>query len=149
MLADAGLKTIEAGAFVAAPWIPQVHKILHSIYSFSFVFSQMADSHEVLTKLANYKNVNYPVLVPNLKGLQRAMNAGANEIAIFGAASQTFSMKNINCTIEKALERFVDVSKIAKERNIRVRGYTIFKFHSNPNSIFAFLTYLSLLSISI
>lgn len=104
-MADSGLKTIETGAFVAAPWVPQ-----------------MSDSHDVLTRLNNYKNLNYPVLVPNFKGLKRALAAGAKEIAIFGAASETFSMKNINCSIEKALERFVEVIQEAKVQKLRVRG---------------------------
>ncbi len=106
MLADAGLTTIEAAAFVSPKWIPQ-----------------MAGASEVLAGLGKRSSVSYPVLVPNLKGLEAALAAGAEEIAVFGAASETFSQKNINCSIAESLERFAPVVEIANRQGVRVRGY--------------------------
>jgi len=72
----------------------------------------------------NYKaEINYPVLVPNLKGMQGALAAKVKEIAVFGAASESFTKKNINCTIDESIERFKEVINLAKENNIKVRGY--------------------------
>ncbi|MBM3565490.1 MAG: hydroxymethylglutaryl-CoA lyase [Alphaproteobacteria bacterium] len=105
-LADAGLTAIEAGSFVSPKWVPQ-----------------MADTDKVLAGLRSRPGVSYPVLTPNMKGLEAALAAGAKEIAIFGAASETFSRKNINCSIEESLGRFADVAEIARKRNLRVRGY--------------------------
>jgi hydroxymethylglutaryl-CoA lyase len=105
-LGDCGLKTIEAGAFVSPKWVPQ-----------------MADSAEVMRGLAHRDGVSYPVLVPNLKGYEAALAAGAQEIAVFGAASETFSRKNINCSIAESLDRFRPVVAAARAANIRVRGY--------------------------
>lgn len=105
-LSDTGLAVIEAGSFVSPKWIPQ-----------------MADSDEVLKNIKRKTGVSYPVLVPNLKGLETALNCGVTEIAIFGAASESFSQKNINCSIEESLNRFADVMNAAKQNNIRVRGY--------------------------
>ncbi len=105
-LAEAGLKVIEAGAFVSPRWVPQ-----------------MADSAEVLARLRRRPGVRYPVLVPNLKGLEAALAAGADEIAVFAAASETFSQKNINCSIAESLERFVPVMERARDEAVRVRGY--------------------------
>jgi hydroxymethylglutaryl-CoA lyase len=101
-----GLGVIEAGSFVSAKWVPQ-----------------MADTAEVLARIARRPGVRYPVLVPNLKGLDAAIAAGAEEIAVFAAASQTFSMRNINCSIEESLERFRPVVDKAKARGLTVRGY--------------------------
>ncbi|HWE83766.1 MAG TPA: hydroxymethylglutaryl-CoA lyase [Terracidiphilus sp.] len=106
MLADAGLKTIEATAFVSPKWIPQ-----------------MADHAEVLQALPRREGVTYPVLTPNLKGFEAAVAAGANEVAVFAAASETFSQKNINCSIAESLERFAPVFAAARAANVRVRGY--------------------------
>ena len=105
-LADAGLTSIEAGAFVSPKWVPQ-----------------MADTPDLLARLPRRPGVSYPVLVPNLKGFESALAADVKEIAIFGAASQTFSQRNINCSIEESLERFRPVAAAAKEHGIRVRGY--------------------------
>ena len=106
MLADAGLKTIEATAFVSPRWVPQ-----------------MADHAEVLRALPRREGVSYPVLVPNLKGFEAALAAGATEVAVFAAASETFSQKNINCSIAESLERFAPVFAAARAANVRVRGY--------------------------
>lgn len=106
MLADAGLKTIEATAFVSPKWVPQ-----------------MADHAEVLRALPRREGVSYPVLVPNLKGFEAALAAGATEVAVFAAASETFSQKNINCSIAESLERFTPVFDAASAPNVRVRGY--------------------------
>jgi isopropylmalate/homocitrate/citramalate synthase len=105
-LADAGLPAIEAGAFVSPKWVPQ-----------------MADSLEVLKGLRRKPGVSYPVLVPNMKGFEAAVEAGVDEIAIFGAASETFSRKNINCSIAESLERFAPVADAARAKGVRVRGY--------------------------
>jgi hydroxymethylglutaryl-CoA lyase len=105
-LAEAGCKVVEAGAFVSPKWVPQ-----------------MADTAEVLAALRRRPGVRYPVLVPNLKGLERAMAAGVEEIAVFGAASETFTQRNINCSIAESLERFVPVCERALAAGLRVRGY--------------------------
>ena len=105
-LADAGLKTIEVGAFVSPKWVPQ-----------------MADSAAVLAGIHRRPGVSYPVLVPNLHGLESARAAGATEIAVFGAASETFSRRNINCSIAESLERFRPVVEAAHRYGISVRGY--------------------------
>jgi hydroxymethylglutaryl-CoA lyase len=105
-LADAGLPAVEATAFVSPKWIPQ-----------------MADHTEVLERIRRKPGVAYPVLTPNLKGFEAAKAAGAKEVAVFGAASESFSRKNINCSIAESLERFQPVVDAAKSADIRVRGY--------------------------
>jgi isopropylmalate/homocitrate/citramalate synthase len=105
-LADAGLPAVEATAFVSPKWVPQ-----------------MADHSEVLKTLRRKPGVSYPVLVPNMKGFEAAVAAGAEEIAVFGAASETFSRKNINASIAESLERFAPVAGAARAKGIRVRGY--------------------------
>ena len=105
-LADCGLTAIEATAFVSPKWVPQ-----------------MADAAQVMAGIARRDGVSYPVLVPNEKGLDAALAAGATEVAIFGAASEAFSQKNINCTIRESLERFKPVLARAKEAKLKVRGY--------------------------
>jgi isopropylmalate/homocitrate/citramalate synthase len=106
-LAGAGLRVIEAGSFVSPKWVPQ-----------------MADTAEVLAGVARFSGVSYPVLVPNLKGLEAAEQAtGVHEIAIFGAASESFSQKNINCSINESLDRFAPVVERAKANGWAVRGY--------------------------
>ncbi len=105
-LADAGLPAVEATAFVSPKWVPQ-----------------MADHTEVLERVRRKQGVSYPVLTPNLKGFEAALAAGASEVAIFGAASEAFSRKNINCSIAESLERFRPVADAALKEKIRVRGY--------------------------
>ncbi len=105
-LADAGLPAVEATAFVSPKWVPQ-----------------MADHSEVLKALRRKPGVSYPVLVPNMKGFEAAVAAGAEEIAVFGAASETFSRKNINASIAESLERFAPVAETARAKGVRVRGY--------------------------
>ena len=105
-LADAGLPAVEATAFVSPKWVPQ-----------------MADHTEVLERIRRKPGVSYPVLTPNLKGFEAARAAGATEVAVFGAASETFSKKNINCSIAESLERFLPITKTAQQHGIRVRGY--------------------------
>ena len=106
MLSDAGVPAIEVGAFVSPKWVPQ-----------------MADTADVMRLIVRRAGVSYPVLVPNMKGYEAAKAAGCEEVAIFGAASQTFSQKNINCTIAESLERFRPVAKAALADGMRVRGY--------------------------
>jgi len=105
-LADAGLKDIEAGSFVSPHWVPQ-----------------MAGSDEVLASLSEREDLRLPVLVPNRKGYEHARAAGAREIAVFGAASETFSQRNINCSIDESLARFAKVCQLAKDDGVVIRGY--------------------------
>lgn len=105
-LADAGLQHLEAGAFVSPRWVPQ-----------------MADSGQVLQQLKPRPGVNYSALVPNLQGLEAALDAGATEVAVFAAASEAFSQKNINCSIAESLRRFAPVLVKARAAGVRVRGY--------------------------
>ena len=104
-LSTAGLKDIEAGAFVSPKWVPQ-----------------MADSADVISAL-DLPDVNLSALTPNLKGAQAAHAVGIKEFAIFTAASESFCQKNINCSIDESIERFSEVMAFAKANNIRVRGY--------------------------
>ena len=106
LLADAGLTVIEATSFVSPKWVPQ-----------------MADAEILLPHLNHDKGIRYPVLTPNMKGFEAAIKAGAREVAVFGAASETFSQRNINCSIEQSLERFKPLLQAAKSMNIPVRGY--------------------------
>ncbi len=108
-LMDAGEKHIEATAFVSPKWVPQ-----------------MADHNEImqgLKTLDNTDDVMFPVLTPNLRGFEGALTGGAKEVAVFAAASESFSQKNINCSIAESIERFKPVMDAAKENNILVRGY--------------------------
>lgn len=105
-LAEAGLTTIEATSFVSPKWVPQ-----------------LADHTELLKKLQATSDVQYPVLVPNEKGLEDALAAGAKSIAVFAAASETFSKKNINASIEESLIRYKAVIAQAKKQACWVRGY--------------------------
>lgn len=105
-LTEAGLPVIEATSFVSPKWVPQ-----------------MADNAQVMAGITRGEGVGYPVLVPNLKGLEAAIAAGADEVAIFAAASETFSRKNINCSIAESMERFAEVINAARRRGVRVRGY--------------------------
>jgi isopropylmalate/homocitrate/citramalate synthase len=105
-LGAAGLRTIEAGALVSAKRVPQ-----------------MADTAEVLAGIVRRPGVSYPVLVPNMKGMEAALAAGVEEVAVFTAASETFSQHNINCSVGQSLERFAPVLKAAEANGVRVRGY--------------------------
>lgn len=105
-LAAAGLKNVEAGAFVSPKWVPQ-----------------MAASDDVMAKIKRAPGVSYPVLTPNLKGYEAARAAKADTVAIFGAASESFSKKNINASIDESLERFRPVVDAARADGVRVRGY--------------------------
>uniref|UniRef100_A0A8C3PT03 Hydroxymethylglutaryl-CoA lyase, mitochondrial n=1 Tax=Calidris pygmaea TaxID=425635 RepID=A0A8C3PT03_9CHAR len=106
MLSETGLQVIEATSFVSPKWVPQ-----------------MADHTEVMQGINKLPGVSYPVLTPNLKGFQAAVAAGAKEVSIFGAASELFTKKNINCSIEESLERFDEVMTAARAASIPVRGY--------------------------
>jgi hydroxymethylglutaryl-CoA lyase len=104
-LVEAGLRSIEATSFVSPKWVPQ-----------------MADSAEVMAGVERQSGIAYPVLVPNMQGFEAARAAGADEIEVFGAASETFSRKNINCSIAESLERFAPVVEAARAEKMRVRG---------------------------
>ena len=101
-----GVATIEAGSFVSPKWVPK-----------------MADTARVLAAFDDSQKEHLSVLVPNMRGLELALEAGAREVAIFGAASESFSQKNINCSIAESLERFAPVCETAIGRGVRVRGY--------------------------
>lgn len=105
-LIDAGLKHIEVGSCVSAKWVPQ-----------------MAGSDELFSKLPSVYDVNFSLLTPNLKGLESAIAVGCREVAVFTAASESFTQKNINCSIDESFAKFADVIALAKQHNIRVRGY--------------------------
>lgn len=105
-LRAAGLATIEVGSFVSPRWVPR-----------------MADTAAVVARLPPNPDGSYPVLVPNLQGFEAARAAGACEVAIFAAASETFSRRNINCSVAESLERFAPVAEAARASGIRVRGY--------------------------
>ncbi|KAM9074707.1 3-hydroxymethyl-3-methylglutaryl-CoA lyase, cytoplasmic isoform 6-T6 [Megaptera novaeangliae] len=89
----------------------------------AFEPAQMADHTEVMKGIRQYPGIRYPVLTPNLQGFHRAVAAGATEISVFGAASEPFSKKNINCAIEESMEKFEEVVKSARHMNIPTRGY--------------------------
>lgn len=105
-LANAGLKTIEAGAFVSPKWVPK-----------------MADSMDVFKGITRKEGVRYAALTPNMKGMELALEAQTDEVAVFAAASEEFSQKNINCTIDDSLKRFEPVIARALAENVPVRGY--------------------------
>ncbi|MGH0131099.1 UNVERIFIED_CONTAM: hypothetical protein FKN15_009741 [Acipenser sinensis] len=103
LLSESGLTVIEATSFVSSKWVPQ-----------------MADHTEVLLGIKRHPHIQYPVLTPNMQGFQAAVAAGATEVAVFGTASESFSRKNINCSIEESLQRFEEVIKSAKAVNIPI-----------------------------
>lgn len=105
-LSDAGLQSVEAGSFVSPKWVPQ-----------------MADSADVMARIRRKAGVTYPVLVPNMKGLEAAIAAKATEVAGFAAATEAFSKRNTNCTIEQSMQRQAEVCKAALGAGLRVRGY--------------------------
>lgn len=106
LLSKSGLTVIEATSFVNPKWVPQ-----------------MKDNKEVFSNILKGEGINYPVLVPNIAGLKRAIEAGAKEIAVFGAASDTFSLRNVNCSASKGLDILEIVTKQALAEGLRVRGY--------------------------
>src|ERR1700747_1889844 len=106
-LTDAGLPAIEATSFVSPKWVPQ-----------------MSDNAQVMAAIRRKPGVRYPVLTPNLKGFEAALAAGCDEVAVFVAASETFSKKNINCSIAESLERARPVTDAAKARGVRGGGCT-------------------------
>jgi len=105
-LSDAGLPVIETTSFVSPKWVPQ-----------------MADNAQVMAGIERKPGVSYPVLVPNMKGLEAALGAGAREVAVFGAATEAFSRRNTNCSIAESLDRFAPVCKTALAAGVKVRGY--------------------------
>ncbi|MCD6046998.1 MAG: hypothetical protein K0S08_645 [Gammaproteobacteria bacterium] len=106
LLSQCGFSAVEVTSFVSPKWVPQ-----------------MADHQEVYQAIQKYPGVRYPVLVPNVKGLEAALAVGVKEIALFVAASETFSQKNINCSIEESFERLKPVVALAKQHQLDIRGY--------------------------
>ncbi len=105
-LADANLKFIEAGSCVSPKWVPQ-----------------MAGSTEIFGKLPTDTDVSFSLLTPNLRGFEDALAVGCKEVAVFTGASETFTQKNINCSIDESIDRFADILALAKEYDVKVRGY--------------------------
>lgn len=105
-LSETGLPVIETTSFVSPKWIPQ-----------------LADASEVLQGIEKKPNVIYPVLVPNLKGFEAAIAAGAKEVAVFTTPSEEFSKKNTNCSVTESLHRIAEIVEVAKKKRIRVRAY--------------------------
>ncbi|MEC8925577.1 MAG: hydroxymethylglutaryl-CoA lyase, partial [Pseudomonadota bacterium] len=105
-LSKTGLKYIESASFVSPKWVPQ-----------------MADSGEIMEQIERHSGITYSALTPNLKGLENALAVNTDEVAVFGAASEQFSQRNINCSIDESLERFRPVISQARQANVRVRGY--------------------------
>ncbi|OCP04277.1 MULTISPECIES: hydroxymethylglutaryl-CoA lyase [unclassified Ensifer] len=106
MLSDCGYERIEVTSFVSPKWVPQ-----------------MADAAEVMAGIRRRPGTRYAVLTPNLRGLEAALAAGADEVAIFASASETFSQKNINCSIAESIERFHPVAELCREKGVLLRGY--------------------------
>lgn len=106
LLSDCGFGRIEATSFVSPKWVPQ-----------------MADAAEVMAGIRRKAGVRYAVLTPNMKGFEAALKAGADEVAIFASASETFSQKNINCSIAESIERFKPVADACREHGMPLRGY--------------------------
>lgn len=105
-LSETGLSVIEATSFVSPKWVPQ-----------------LADCREVFAQIKKKSGVNYPVLIPNVKGLELAMSVGVKEIAVFTTSSEQFSQKNTHCSVSESIKRIEDVMKIAQQHALRVRGY--------------------------
>ncbi|MEM7359630.1 MAG: hydroxymethylglutaryl-CoA lyase [Pseudomonadota bacterium] len=105
-LSQTGLTAIEAGSFVSPKWVPQ-----------------MANSDQVFQSINRQPGISYSALTPNLRGFEAALAAGVDEVAVFAAASESFSQKNINCSIAESLERFAPVMEAARHHNVPVRGY--------------------------
>jgi hydroxymethylglutaryl-CoA lyase len=105
-LSASGLSLIEVGSFVSPQLVPQ-----------------MADTADILAGVERRPGISYPVLVPNQKGLEAALSAGAEEVAIFCAASETFSQRNLNCSIKQSFERFAKLTEMALSQGVKVRGY--------------------------
>lgn len=105
-LTDAGVPSVEVTSFVSPKWVPQ-----------------MGDNFDVFTGIKRKEGTSYPVLTPNVKGLEQALEAGAQEVAIFLAASDAFSLKNINCTVEESFRRYDQVMEMAVKNNLKIRGY--------------------------
>ncbi|QRY66009.1 hydroxymethylglutaryl-CoA lyase (plasmid) [Ensifer sp. PDNC004] len=106
MLSDCGYERIEVTSFVSPKWVPQ-----------------MADAAEVMAGIRRRPGTRYAVLTPNMRGLEAALDAGADEVAIFASASETFSQKNINCSIAESIERFRPVAELCREKGLLLRGY--------------------------
>lgn len=105
-LGDAGMAVIEAGSFVSPKWVPQ-----------------MADTAEVMATIIRKPGISYPVLVPNIQGLEAALAVRVDEVAVFAAASESFSRKNINCSIADSMDRLAPVVDEARRKGLKVRGY--------------------------
>ena len=106
ILSTTGIEKIECGSFVSAKWVPQ-----------------MRGTNEIFEKIIRGAGVKYTALTPNLKGFENALHAKVDEVAVFAAASETFSQKNVNCSIDESLTRFRDLFKKASEKKVPVRGY--------------------------
>lgn len=111
-LIDSGIKTFEVGAFVSPKWVPQM---AHT--------AELSKKYEKLVKARRYRNLNPSLLIPNMMGFDQVLNTNIKEIAVFISATESFSQKNINCSIAESLERVKAVTQAAKKHKIKVRGY--------------------------
>lgn len=105
-LSETGLQVVEVTSFVSPKWVPQ-----------------MSDNVEVFKGIQKFEGINYPVLVPNVKGLEKAIEVGAKEVSIFGTPSETFSRKNTNCSVTESMSKMKEIINIAKKNNLKIRGY--------------------------
>jgi len=117
-LMNAGIKTIEAGSFVSPKWVPQM---ADTSRVYEYINDQIKNKLNINSN--DFETIKFAALTPNLQGLDEALKYNVKEIAVFGAASNTFSMKNINCSISESLDRFKNVCDKAKNHNILIRGY--------------------------
>ncbi|XP_018578726.1 hydroxymethylglutaryl-CoA lyase, mitochondrial [Anoplophora glabripennis] len=123
-LSETGLRTIEVTSFVSPKWVPQ-----------------MGDNVDVYSGITKKDDISYPVLIPNLKGLESAMKVGVREIAVFASASEGFSQKNTNCSIQEGINRIRDLVVVAKRENLKIRGYVScvvgcpYDGHIQPSSV--------------
>lgn len=124
-LAEAGCPTVEATSFVSAKWVPAMADaaaVMDGIRMWSEARDSLGQKSATPAELGS-RRTTFSVLTPNLKGFEGAVKAGADEVAIFGSASEAFSKKNINCSIDESIERFREVTEAARDRHVPVRGY--------------------------
>lgn len=126
-LSKTGLKHIEVGSIVSPKWVPQMQGSDHVFKKVTH--PTISNRNSIKSKNENQNSINYTLLIPNLKGLDLAIDCGAKEVAIFTAASEKFCKKNINCSIDESFDRFESVMIKAKRQKIKVRGYlsTVFE----------------------
>lgn len=122
LLSKTGVSVVEATSFVSPKWVPQVRS--GGVFQCpNHAAKQMGDNAAVMAGITREPGVTYPVLTPNLQGFESALKSGVTEVAVFGAASNAFSKKNINMTIEESLKKIDEICTAARGNNIKLRGY--------------------------